>query len=65
MTEIAHSGGNHIKEPQKNIKKSKKLLQKVLTSGNECGIISKSPRKSGGARSLKIEQQERSTKLKK
>ena len=39
-------------------------MQKVLTSGNECGIISKSPRKSGGERSLKIEQQERSTKLK-
>ena len=43
----------------------KKLLKKVLTSGKDCGIISKSPRKKAGdARSLKIEQQERSTKLK-
>ncbi len=30
MTKIAHSGGNHIKEPQKNIKKSKKTFAKGI-----------------------------------
>ena len=30
MTEIAHSGDNHIKEPQKNIKKSKKTFAKGI-----------------------------------
>jgi len=31
--------------PEKNIKKAKKLLKKVLTNGIWCGIISKSLRK--------------------
>ena len=51
-----------ITVPKKISKKVKKLLQKVLTSGFGCDIISKSLRKLRH-RSLKIEQQERSTKL--
>ena len=49
--------------PEKNIKKVKKLSKKVLTKRFGCDIISKSLRKLR-QRSLKIEQQERSTKLK-
>ena len=40
----------------------KKLLKKVLTKVSECGIIVKLSGKSGERRSLKIEQQEISTK---
>ena len=42
-------------------KKFKKVLKKVLTRRNDCGIIVKLSARNG-ERSLKIEQQERSTK---
>ena len=64
IAQVAHLGGITSNNRKKISTKVKKLLKKVLTSGKDCGIISKSLRKSGGARSLKIEQQERSTKLK-
>ena len=40
----------------------KKLSKKVLTRQKRCGIIVKLSARSGRERSLKIEQQERSTK---
>ena len=64
ISKVAHLGDITSNNRKKISKKVKKLLKKVLTSGKDCGIISKSLRKSGGTRSLKIEQQERSTKLK-
>ena len=45
----------------KKRKKSKKVSKKVLTRGEECGIITRLSRKKA-AWSLKIEQQEISTK---
>ena len=46
-------------------KNFEKVLKKVLTSRRGCGIIAKlSARRGGKRRSLKIEQQERSTKQK-
>ena len=56
-------GNDSAKKHKKISKKVKKLSKKVLTSGFWCGIISKSLRELRH-RSLKIEQQERSTKLK-
>ncbi len=49
-------------ELEKTSKKLKKLLKKVLTREKGCGIILKLSRKKGSERSLKIEQQEISTK---
>ena len=46
-------------EYEKNFEKSEK---KVLTNEKRCGIMSESLWPHGGERSLKIEQQERSTK---
>ena len=57
----ARNGKGHRKDLEKNFKKS---LKKVLTREKRCGIIVKlSPkRETEDKRSLKIEQQERSTK---
>ena len=50
---------------KKTFKKPKKVLKKVLTRRSRCGIIGRSTRKRrAGEWSLKIEQQERSTKRK-
>ena len=53
------------KYSQKTLKNPEKDLKKVLTKRMRCGIIERSARESGWLKwSLKIEQQERSTKRK-
>ena len=63
IAQVAYEATITSNNREKISKKVKKLLKKVLTSEFECGIISKSLRE-WRQRSLKIEQQERSTKLK-
>ena len=51
-----------ISHPKESRKKFKKSLKKVLTKGNGCGIIVKLSERRTAKWSLKIEQQEISTK---
>ena len=55
---------HHIKQPQKNIKKSEKSFAKGIDKGFWMWYNIKVAAQNGDKRSLKIEQQERSTKLK-
>ena len=59
--ELSQRGGYRREVPRYLEKNSKEILKKVLTKGKRCGIIVKLSARNS-ERSLKIEQQERSTK---
>ena len=59
--ELSQRGGCRREVPRYLEKNSKEILKKVLTKGKRCGIIVKLSARNS-ERSLKIEQQERSTK---